>query len=322
MKKRKSVSYAKWGYIFILPFFASFFIFSLIPLADTIRYSFYEFYRSGIKEIGPNFIGMANYKSLLASDMLDYAKNTVILWIIGFIPQIVIALILASWFADTRMKLRGEQFFKVVIYLPNLIMASAFAMLFFTMFSTGGPINSILVNLGVISKPVDFLGTVFGVRSIIGFMNFIMWFGNTTIMLMAAIMGISVDIFEAADLDGCNSMQRFFYITLPMIRPILTYTLIVSMIGGLQMFDVPQILTNGQGSPDRTSMTLIMFLNNHLKSRNYGMAGAISVYLFIVSGILCFITYRITNDTDPDGSKAAAKKRKKEERRARRNAGK
>ena len=82
MKKRKSVSYAKWGYIFILPFFASFFIFSLIPLADTIRYSFYEFYRSGIKEIGPNFIGMANYKSLLASDMLDYAKNTVILWII------------------------------------------------------------------------------------------------------------------------------------------------------------------------------------------------------------------------------------------------
>lgn len=254
--------------------------------------------------------------------MLDYAKNTVILWIIGFIPQIVIALILASWFADTRMKLRGEQFFKVVIYLPNLIMASAFAMLFFTMFSTGGPINSILMNLGVISKPVDFLGTVFGVRSIIGFMNFIMWFGNTTIMLMAAIMGISVDIFEAADLDGCNSMQRFFYITLPMIRPILTYTLIVSMIGGLQMFDVPQILTNGQGSPDRTSMTLIMFLNNHLKSRNYGMAGALSVYLFIVSGILCFITYRITNDTDPDGSKAAAKKRKKEERRARRNAGK
>lgn len=319
MKKRKSISYAKWGYIFILPFFVSFFIFSLIPLADTIRYSFYEYYRSGIKEIGPNFIGMANYASLLKSDMLDYAKNTAILWIIGFIPQIVIALILASWFADTRMKLRGEQFFKVVIYLPNLIMASAFAMLFFTMFSTSGPVNSILMGLGLIKKPIDYLGTVFGVRSIVGFMNFIMWFGNTTIMLMAAIMGISIDIFEAADLDGCNSMQRFFYITLPMIRPILTYTLIVSMIGGLQMFDVPQILTNGQGSPDRTSMTLIMFLNNHLKSRNYGMAGALSVYLFIVSGILCMIVYRMTNDTDPDGSKAAAKKKKKEERRARRN---
>lgn len=318
MKKQKGVSYAKWGYVFILPFFISFFIFSCIPLVDTIRYSFYEYYRSGIKEIGPNFVGMKNYISLLQSDMLLYGKNTIILWIIGFIPQIVIALILASWFADARLKLRGEQFFKVVIYLPNLIMASAFAMLFFTLFSTSGPINSILMNLGLISERIDFLGTVFGTRSVIGFMNFLMWFGNTTIMLMAASMGISPDIFEAADLDGCTSVQRFFYITLPMIRPILTYTLIVSMIGGLQMFDVPQILTNGQGTPDRTSFTLIMFLNSHLKSKNYGMAGALSVYLFIVSGILCFITYRITNDNDPDGSKAAAKKRAREARRAKR----
>lgn len=265
---------------------------------------------------------MANYVSLLQSDMLDYAKNTAILWIIGFVPQIVIALLLASWFADNRMKLKGAQFFKVVIYLPNLIMASAFAMLFFTLFSTSGPINSILMDLGIINKQIDFLGSVFGVRSIIGLMNFLMWFGNTTIMLMAAIMGISVDIFEASELDGCNSIQKFFYITLPMIRPILTYTLIVSMIGGLQMFDVPQILTNGQGSPDRTSMTLIMFLNNHLKSKNYGMAGALSVYLFIVSAILCFIVYKVSNDQDPDGSKAAARKQAKEARREKRNGNK
>lgn len=318
MKKRKRVSYSKWGYFFILPFFISFFIFSLIPLADTIRYSFYEYYRSGIKQIGPNFVGMANYVSLLQSDMLDYAKNTAILWIIGFVPQIVIALLLASWFADNRMKLKGAQFFKVVIYLPNLIMASAFALLFFTMFSTGGPINSILLSLGVIDKAIDFTGSVFGVRSLIGFMNFLMWFGNTTIMLMAAVMGISVEVFEASDIDGCNRIQRFFYVTLPQIRPILAYTLITSIIGGLQMFDVPQILTNGKGSPDRTSMTLIMFLNNHLKSKNYGMGGALSVYLFIISGILCAIVYKMTNDDDPDGSKAAAKARKKEQRKNRR----
>ena len=78
-KKRKSVSYAKWGYIFILPFFICFFIFSLIPLVDTIRYSFFEYYRSGIKEIGPNFVGMQNYISRLGSDMLKYAGNTLIL---------------------------------------------------------------------------------------------------------------------------------------------------------------------------------------------------------------------------------------------------
>ena len=124
----------------------------------------------------------------------------------------------------------------------------------------------------------------------------------------------SPDIFEASEIDGCNSVHRFFYITLPLIRPILAYTLITSIIGGLQMFDVPQILTNGQGTPDRTSMTLIMFLNSHLKSKNYGMAGALSVYLFIVSGILCFFVYRMTNDNDPDGSRAAAKRAKKQRR--------
>lgn len=242
-KKKKSIDYGKWGYIFILPFFVTYIIFSLIPLIDTVRYSFFEYYRSGIKEVGPNFIGMANYVSLLHSDMLKYGANTLILWMIGFIPQIVIALVLAAWFTDVRLKIRGQQFFKVVIYLPNLIMAS--------------------------------------------------------------------------DLDGCNSIQRFFYITLPLIRPILAYTLITSIIGGLQMFDVPQILTNGQGNPNRTSMTLIMFLNSHLKSKNYGMAGALSVYLFVVSAILCFFVYRMTNDNDPDGSKKAAKKRAKAERRKR-----
>ena len=234
-----------------------------------------------------------------------------IMWLIGFIPQIVIALTLASWFVDARLKIRGQQFFKVIIYLPNLIMASAFAMLFFTMFSTNGPINSILMSMGIIHERIDFMGSVLGTRSLVGLMNFLMWFGNSTIMLMAAIMGISPDIFEASELDGCNSRQRFFRITLPLIRPILAYTLITSIIGGLQMFDVPQILTNGQGAPDRTSMTLIMFLNNHLKSRNYGMAGALSVYLFIVSGILCFVVYRMTNENDPDGSRRAAKKVKK-----------
>ncbi len=314
-QKRKKIDYAKWGYIFILPFFAAFFIFSFIPLIDTIRYSFYEYYRSGIKEIGPNFVGFQNYASLLQTDMIKYAGNTLILWLIGFVPQIVIALLLAQWFVDARLKLHGKQFFKVVIYLPNLIMASAFAMLFFTLFSTNGPMNSILMSMGLTDHAIDFMGSVFGTRSLVGLMNFLMWFGNTTIMLMAAIMGISPDIFEASELDGCSSTQRFFHITLPLIRPILAYTLITSIIGGLQMFDVPQILTNGQGNPDRTSMTLIMFLNSHLKSKNYGMAGSLSVYLFIVSGILCFIVYRMTNDDDSDGSKAAARKKRKARRR-------
>ena len=312
MKKGKSISRAKYGYLFILPFFLTYFIFSFIPLIDTVRYSFYEYYRSGLKIVGPKFVGLSNYSSVIGTDFFTYTGNTFILWIIGFIPQIVIALLLAAWFSDARLKIHGAGFFKVVIYLPNLIMASALAMLFFTIFSTSGPANSILMSLGITEKAIDFMGTPFGTRAIVGLMNFLMWFGNTTIMLMAAIMGISPDIFEAASVDGATPTQAFFKITLPLISPILSYTLITSLIGGLQMFDVPQILTNVQGNPNRTSYTLIMWLNNLLRAPDYGRAGALSVYLFIVSGILCFIVYRMMNDDDPDGRKAEMKKLKKQ----------
>lgn len=313
-RSKRSVNYSKWGYIFIIPFFITYFIFSLIPLLDTIRFSFFEYFRSGMRIIGPNFIGLANYKALLDSEMLHYAGNTMVLWSLGFIPQIIVAMLLAVWFTDKRTKMTGLQFFKVVMYLPNLIMASAFAMMFFALFSTNGPVNSILLDLGWIKEKIDFLGTPFGTRAMIGFMNFLMWFGNTAILLMAAILGINEEIFESAEMDGCSPFQKFTLITLPLIRPILTYTLITSIIGGLQMFDVPQILTNGQGSPNRTSMTLIMFLNSHLKSRNYGMAGALSVYLFIVSGILCYFVYKMLEEKDPTGMmREKAKKNKKKD---------
>lgn len=94
------------------------------------------------------------------------------------------------------------------------------------------------------------MGTAFGTRSLVGVMNFLMWFLAIRHHADGGIMGISQDIFEASEIDGCSSTQRFYRITLPLIRPILAYTLITSIIGGLQMFDVPQILTNGQGNPD------------------------------------------------------------------------
>ena len=302
--RHKSVSYTKWGYFFIAPFFIIFAIFQLVPLGETIYYSFFEYYRSGLKIIGPKPVGLANYASLLSTDLPKYLGNTLILWIIGFIPQIVISLLLAAWFTDVRLKLRGQRFFKTVIYLPNLIMASAFSMLFFSLFSDSGPVNSAMIQAGWIKEPFRFLANVAGTRGLIGLMNFLMWFGNTTILLMAAMMGIDTSIFEAAEIDGCQPRQTFFRITLPLIRPILIYVLITSMIGGLQMFDVPQILTNGNGDPVRTSMTMIMYLNRFMgASKNYGMAGALSTVLFVICAILCFIVLKALNERDTKGAK-------------------
>ena len=125
-----------------------------------------------------------------------------------------------------------------------------------------------------------------------------MWFGNTTILLMAGIMGIDQNLFEAANIDGANSLQVFFKVTLPLLMPILVYTVITALIGGLQMFDVPQVLTNGAGTPNRTSTTLVMYLNNFLKtSKNYGMAGTVSVVMFIITGLLSLVVFRsLTKD--------------------------
>ncbi len=300
-KRGKVVSYNKWGYIFLIPFVVVYLIFQFVPLVTTIANSFYENYRSGLTQIGPNFIGFDNYAEILKNpDLWIYAKNTLIMWVMGFVPQILVSLLLASWFSNPSLRLKGQGFFKTVIYLPNLIMASAFAMLFFTLFSDGGPVNSILIQMGIRQEPFKFFASVWGTRSLVAFMNFVMWFGNTTILLMAGMMGIDTSLFEAAQVDGATSRQIFFRITLPLLKPILVYVMITSLIGGLQMFDVPQILTNGSGEPMRSSMTLIMYLNKHLFSKNYGMAGALSVLLFIVTGILSLIVFKMTNATKED----------------------
>ena len=297
-KRGRGVSYAKYGYLFILPFFIVYILFTLVPQLMTFYYSLFENYRDGLTQIGPNFVGFKNYVTLFSPDntgsigVLKYFGNTLVLWLMGAVPQILIALLLAVFFTSYRLNLKGQQFFKTVIYMPNLIMAAAFAMLFSTLFSNVGPVKQVLLANGLIDKSIDFLAMKIPVRVLIALMNFLMWFGNTTILLMAGIQGIDQNMFEAAEIDGANSLQVFFRVTLPLLAPILIYTVITAMIGGLQMFDVPQVLTNGKGTPDRASMTMVMYLNNYLgTSKNYGMAGAISVVLFIVSAGLSMFVY-------------------------------
>ena len=301
-KKGKVVKYNRWGYIFLIPFIAVYIIFQLIPMISTIYNSFFENYLAGLTQVGPNFVGFENYKKIFSEgDIWIYAKNTLVMWIMCFVPQIILSLVLGAWFSDVRLKLKGSRFFKTVIYLPNLIMASAFAMLFFTLFSDAGPINSMLMKAHIISTPYKFLAHSGSAIGLIALMNCLMWFGNTTILLMAGMMGIDPALFEAAEVDGATATQVFFKITLPLLRPILIYVIITSLIGGIQLFDVPQILTNGTGDPMRSTMTLIMFLNKHLFSKNYGMAGALSVVLFIITMLLSLLIFKVTGNDKRKG---------------------
>jgi multiple sugar transport system permease protein len=314
LKRRKSISYAKWGYFFIAPFIITYAICSLYPLLATFFYSVFDYYTPFNKPAVFEFVGLGNFVDMFKinpntgiPDVINFSKNTFIIWIIGFIPQIFFSLVLASWFTDLRMRLKATGFFKVVIYLPNMIMAAALSMLFFIIFGNYGPINQIIMAGG--GDPIYFMETPVGMRSIIAGMNFLMWYGNTTIMLMAAINGIDTSLYESASIDGATAQQTFWKITMPLIRPILVYVLITSLIGGIQMFDIPNVMTSSEGTPRQTSYTLVMFLDRHLGgTRNYGDAGALSVFLFVLGALLSLAVFWSMRDKD---AIADAKRRKK-----------
>lgn len=297
-RNAKAVRYNKWGYIFLIPFIVVYLLFQLYPLVNTIYYSFFKYYRTNLIYTGPIAQGIENYKWVFENGTLvKCIGNTMILWIIGFIPQILVSLLLGAWFSDNRLRLKFETFFKTVIYLPNLIMASAFAALFAMMFANTGPVNQLLQSLHIIDTAIKWNDSPTAVRSIVGFINFIMWFGNTTILLLAGMLGIDTSLFEAAEVDGATSNQKFFKITLPLLRPILVYVMITSLIGGLQMFDIPFLYSGQFGGVKNCARTAIMFLNSNLKpARNYGRGGAISVILFVITAILSVIVFRFSDN--------------------------
>lgn len=298
--KKKSPSYAKWGYIFVASFFVVYFLFTFIPQILTIYDSFFDYADlAGTLETDAPFCGFKNYISLFQKNqrgeieiLVDFG-NTLIMWIIGAVPQMIVALLLALIFTGTKLKIKGSGFFKTVFYMPNLIMATAFSALFLILFSTTGPFHNLFYENGWITEHFDFISDGWSARLLVASMNFLMWFGNTTILLMAGIQGIDESVFESARIDGASSAHVLFDITLPLLKPIVVYVMITSMIGGLQMFDVPQVLTNK--AKNNSTRTMVMLINDYLVPGNYGHAGAVSVILFIITGILSLLVFKSIN---------------------------
>lgn len=301
MKKRKSkINYNKWGIRFVMPFIIVYVIFSLVPLLSTFYYSFFEYYyaQGGFLKVGPNWAFLDNYVTLFTEGkFFKYFGNTMIIWIFGFIPQIITSLVIALWFTSTRLNIKAQGFYKAIIYMPNLVMAAAFSMLFLRLFSNDGAITSLLFDLGLLEETFSFVDYNIPTRGLLSFMNYTMWFGNTTILLMAGIMGIDKSIFESAQVDGANSIQTFFRVVLPLLRPILLFVMVTSLVGGVQLFDLPEIFTSGQGGPEKGSMTVIMYIARLLgSSKQYGLAGAASTVLFVMTASVSlgffFLFYR------------------------------
>ncbi|MEI2665273.1 carbohydrate ABC transporter permease [Rossellomorea sp. LJF3] len=281
----------RFGYLFIAPFWIIFLIFSIYPVALTFYYSFTNYSGSGTAEV----IGLANYTRLLTdSYFVEAFFNTWKIWGINFALQIGLALVLALIFSDMRMKLRGLAFFRSIFYLPNLITISSVALLFGILLDwQHGSLNMILLNIGLISEPINWLNEPATAQLSVSLILTWMWFGHSFIVVMAGVSGISKDYYEAALIDGANRWQTFTKITIPLLKPILLYIMITSLIGGLQLFDLPMLLTDGIGSPDGSLNTMVLYLYNQaFKFNNYGYASAVAYGLFVITLIFSAIVFK------------------------------
>jgi len=287
---RRLINKTNWGYVFIAPFFIVFVVFGLYPIISTFVLSFQKW--DGI--IPSESAGFKNYSRLITDKVFFLSMwNTLRIWSVNFIPQMLTALILAAVFTFNR--LRGMEFFRAAFYLPNLITAASVGLLFSLLFNGDkSVVNSILIQLGVQGAPFGFFNSTGFTSNIVSYIQWWMWFGYTTIIVMAGMSTVDTGLYEAATVDGATKMKMFKRITLPLIRPSIIYLTITSIIGGMQLFDVPVTLTGGLGDPQKSILTTPMYLYNQaFKSHNFGYASTISVGLFLVIVALSIIAFRL-----------------------------
>ncbi|AZS17346.1 sugar ABC transporter permease [Paenibacillus lutimineralis] len=308
--RRKNVNYSRFGYIFTFPFVVAFLIFSLYPILYTAVIGFTDMKGLIPKPIHIMDNPFQNFKDLLFDNPLfiKSLQNTALLWIVNFVPQIGLALLLTAWFTNRRLNIKGQGAFKVLLYMPNIITASTIAVLFSSLFAYPmGPINSLFQMLGWSDAPIYFLQSKATARGIVSFIQFWMWYGNTMIILIAGVMGINPALFESAAIDGANGVQTFFRITLPSLRTILLFTLITSMVGGLTMFDIPQLFLNGGPDSSTTTATMFIYGQAFKGSYMYNRAAAASMILFVIAAILSGLVFYLMRDRDAAKIKKAEK---------------
>ena len=315
--RHKVISYAKYGYIFILPFFLAYAFFMIYPLINTFILSL-----QGNGDKLEQFVGLDNYRALILGgkdglglhqeEFWSSMGRTMILWAGNFIVQIVLSLLLAVWFSDVRIKPKGAGFFKVAMYMPNILTAASVASMFVMLFGnqSSNAVNSVLLNMGALSEPFDFIGDEWASRFIIMMIQSWMWYGNTMLLLLSGIYGIDASIYEAASIDGSSGAHTFFHITMPILKPIFIYVFITSMIGGLQMFDIPFLFHTGADNEIDVQTAAVYIYKQfrgigNAEGVNDGLAAAASMILFVITVGLGIFIFKFNTDS------TAPKKRKK-----------
>lgn len=288
---KSKVNKSVYGYLFISPFFIAYTVMGLVPILYTLYLSFTKW--DGFTN--PIYVGFANYERLL-HDTFFYQTigNTLIIWIFSIVPQLIIALLLALILNEKFIK--GKHFFRAVFYFPHIITPITLGVMFALMFDwQTGSINMLLMKIGVIHDPVHWFNNPWWSRIIAASVICWQYFGFNLIVFIAGMQSIPTEVFEAAEVDGASKSQVAWRITLPLLRPVFLFTLITSVIGGLQLFDAPLMLGDGPGN---TGRTMIMYLyETAFKSFDYSYGAAIAYGIFIIIMIFTAITAKATKMT-------------------------
>jgi cellobiose transport system permease protein len=277
-------------YLYVAPFFILFAIFGLYPLVYSVWLSLTD--RSPLR-VDTNVVGLDNYAFLMTDGRFwTSVVNTLGMFLIATVPQLLMALVLANWL---NRRLRGMGFFRMSIAVP-IVTSTAVVALIFGMFYARdyGLFNFVLDSLGM--EPVDWRARRFHSWVAISTMVDWRWTGYNALIYLAAMQAIPKDMYESAALDGASRARQFWSITVPLLKPTIIFTVIISTIGGLQLFVEPLMFTSGSGALRGGStnqfQTMVMYLVETMRTfHQWGYAGAISVMLIVLTIVVSFINY-------------------------------
>lgn len=293
-------------YVAIAPFYILFLIFGLFPILFSIYLSFTDW--DGMGDI--NFVGLAQYQYLLSDPRFwNAVGNTFIIWFLSTIPMLTLALVLAFLL---HQKIRFKGIYRVAYFLPNVTSMVAMAVVFGSVFSDSfGLVNSALTSLG--AEQVGWLSTDFGIKVTLSVIVIWRWTGYNAIIYLAGLQAIPTELYEAARVDGASSWSIFSKITVPLMRPIILFTVITSTVGGLSLFTEPQVLFGNEGGTDEAGMTIVLYQYNQAFTQfDFGYGSAIAWALFIIASIFAIINWRLVGEREPRANRKERSRQAKE----------
>lgn len=277
------------GYLYISPFFILFAIFSIFP----IFFSFYLAFQrwNGLGEM--QYVGIRNFRFILDDPMFwKSISNTFIMALMGTLPQLIVAFLLA--YALNSTIVRFKNFFRISFFMPNVTSIVAVAIVFGTIYTNSetGLMNVLLSYFNI--PPINWGSHEWGLKVAISTMVFWRWVGYNTIIYLAGMQSIPNELYEAAKIDGANLWQQIRFITLPMLKPVIIFTIFVSTIGSLQLFTEPLVFLGRTMREEGITMVLYLYREAFMNN-SFGTASASAVILFIIIIIISSINLLIAN---------------------------